>query len=189
MTPEPYLLGYARVSKGDEQSNAAQAAALKKAGCRRVFEEAASGGRWDRPALQEMLRQLRENDVLVVWKLDRLGRSLPHLLELVTRLKERGAGFRSLTEAMDTTTPGGELIFHVMGALAQFERALIVERTRAGMKAARERGRRPGPKPRLTLEQVRHARELIDAGRPVGEVAALFTVSRPTLWRALRRGY
>jgi DNA invertase Pin-like site-specific DNA recombinase len=112
-------------------------------------------------------------------------------LRLVERLKGQGAGFRSLTEAMDTTSPGGELIFHVMGALAQFERSLIVERTRAGMQAAREQGRRAGRKPKLTPEQLMHARELLEgeSRRSPSEIARLFNINRSTLWRALKRGY
>jgi DNA invertase Pin-like site-specific DNA recombinase len=136
------------------------------------------------------MQAVSEDDVLVVWKLDRLGRSLPHLLELVSTLKVKGAGFRSLSEAMDTTTPGGTLIFHVMGALAEFERSLIIERTRSGMKAARERGRKPGPKPKLTTEQIAHARQMIEQGSHSPSVmASLLQVDRSTLWRALKRGY
>jgi len=185
------LIGYARVSTG-EQNLSLQRTALVAAGCGRVFEDRGiSGTALKRPALEEAMDAVGQGDVLTVWKLDRLGRSLPHLLQLVDRLKAKGAGFRSLTEAMDTTTPGGELIFHVMGALAQFERALIVERTRAGMQAARERGRRAGRKPKLTLDQLKHARELLEGEnrRSPGQVAELFNVDRSTLWRALRRGY
>jgi DNA invertase Pin-like site-specific DNA recombinase len=185
------LIGYARVSTG-EQNLSLQRSALEAAGCDQVFEDrGVSGTALKRPALEEAMRAVGPGDVLTVWKLDRLGRSLPHLLQLVDRLKGQGAGFRSLTEAMDTTTPGGELIFHVMAALAQFERSLIVERTRAGMQAARERGRRPGRKPKLTPEQLKHARELLEgeSRRSPGEVAKLFNVDRSTLWRALRRGY
>lgn len=183
-------IGYARVSTG-EQSLALQRAALHAAGCARVFaDKGVSGALAKRPALEAALAAVRRGDVLVVWKLDRLGRSLPHLLELVGRLEAEGAAFCSLTEAIDTATPGGELIFHVMGALAQFERALIVERTRAGMRAAREQGRRPGPKPKLTPEQLAHARRMIEQGTcGPAEMAALFGVDRTTLWRALRRGY
>lgn len=185
------LIGYARVSTG-EQNLSLQRTALETAGCDLIFEDRGiSGTTQKRPALEEAMHAIGPGDVLMVWKLDRLGRSLPHLLQLVERLKGQGAGFRSLTEAMDTTTPGGELIFHVMGALAQFERSLIVERTRAGMQAARERGRRPGRKPKLTPEQLTHARELLEgaAARTPGEVARLFNVDRSTLWRALKRGY
>lgn len=185
------LIGYARVSTG-EQNLSLQRTALEAAGCERVFEDrGVSGAALKRPALEEAMSAVGSGDVLTVWKLDRLGRSLPHLLQLVDRLKAQGAGFRSLTEAMDTTTPGGELIFHVMGALAQFERSLIVERTRAGMQAARERGRRAGRKPKLAPEQLEHARELLEgeSRRSPSDVARLFSVDRSTLWRALRRGY
>ena len=123
------LLGYARVSKGDEQSNAVQAKALSAAGCRRIFEEAASGGRWDRPELHRMLDQLREGDVVVVWKLDRLSRSLKDVLHIMERIGEAGAGFRSITEAIDTTTPAGRMMMQMIGSFAEFERAMIRERT------------------------------------------------------------
>jgi len=185
------LIGYARVSTG-EQNLALQRSALEAAGCEHVFEDrGVSGALAKRPALDEALSAVGPGDVLTVWKLDRLGRSLPHLLELVETLKGKAAGFRSLTEAMDTTTPGGELIFHVMGALAQFERSLIVERTRAGMQAARAQGRQPGRKPKLAPEQLGHARKLLEGEDPPSpsEIARLFNVDRSTLWRALKRGY
>lgn len=184
MTPGPYLLGYARVSKGDEQSNAAQAAALKKAGCRRVFEEAASGGRWDRPALQEMLRQLRENDVVVVWKLDRLSRSLKDLLHIMERIEAAGAGFRSLTEAIDTTTPAGRMMMQMVGAFAEFERAMIRERTSAGLAQARAEGRIGGRRRKLTDRQRAEIAESVLSGRrSAAEMARLFGVSQPTVSR------
>jgi DNA invertase Pin-like site-specific DNA recombinase len=119
------LLGYARVSKGDEQSNAVQAKALRAAGCRRIFEEAASGGRWDRPELHRMLDQLRASDVVVVWKLDRLSRSLKDVLHIMERIGDAGAGFRSITEAIDTTTPAGRMMMQMIGSFAEFERAMI----------------------------------------------------------------
>lgn len=133
------MFGYARVST-DEQNPALQFDALKRAGCGRIFTEYASGARTNRPALEEVLRLLRSGDTLVTWKLDRLGRSLSHLISLVAELDSRGVAFRSLSEAIDTGTASGRLLFHVMGALAEFERALISERTRAGMAAARARG-------------------------------------------------
>jgi DNA invertase Pin-like site-specific DNA recombinase len=136
-----HLLGYARVSTTDQQPQL-QVDALQRAGCYRVFIETASGGRADRPTLEQVLDQLRPGDTLVVWKLDRLGRSL--LVDTVPALAERGVGFRSLQEAIDTTTPGGKLVFHVFAALAEFERALIRERTAAGLVTARARGRRVG---------------------------------------------
>ena len=133
------LLGYARVSKGDEQSNKVQAKALRSAGCRRIFEEAASGGRWDRPQLHRMLDQLREGDTVVVWKLDRLSRSLKDVLHIMERIEKTGAGFRSITEAIDTTTPAGRMMMQMVGAFAEFERA-IRERTSAALAAARAGG-------------------------------------------------
>ena len=138
-----HLLGYARVSTTDQQPQL-QVDALQRAGCYRVFTETASGARADRPVLEQLLDQLRPGDTLVVWKLDRLGRSLRHLVDTVTGLAERGIGFRSLQEAIDTTTPGGKLVFHVFAALAEFERDLIRERTAAGLAAARARGRHGG---------------------------------------------
>ena len=138
-----HLLGYARVSTTDQQPQL-QVDALIAAGCYRVFTETASGARTDRPTLEQVLDQLRPGDTLVVWKLDRLGRSLRHLVDTVTGLAERGIGFRSLQEAIDTTTPGGKLVFHVFAALAEFERDLIRERTNAGLAAARARGRHGG---------------------------------------------
>jgi hypothetical protein len=135
-----HLLGVARVSTADQQPQL-QVDALERAGCYRVFTETASGARADRPTLEQLLDQLRPGDTLVVWKLDRLGRSLRHLVDPVTGLADRGIGFRSLQEAIDTTTPGGKLVFHVFAALAEFERDLIRERTSAGLAAARA----PGP--------------------------------------------
>jgi DNA invertase Pin-like site-specific DNA recombinase len=136
-------VGYARVSTLD-QDPSLQLDALAAAGCTKVFEDRASGTRADRPGLQKALDYAREGDVLIVWKLDRLGRSLPHLIETVTILEKRGVGFRTVTEAIDTTTSGGRLIFHLFGALGQFERDLIQERTRAGLVAATLRGRKGG---------------------------------------------
>ncbi|WP_234890503.1 recombinase family protein [Sinorhizobium meliloti] len=149
MSVEPYLIGYARVSKGDEQSNVAQARALNAAGCKRLFEEAASGGRWDRPRLQEMIGQLRDGDVVVVWKLDRLSRSLKDLLHLMEKIEAAGAGFRSLTEAIDTTTPAGRMMMQMVGSFAEFERAMIRERTSAGLAQARLEGRVGGRRRKL----------------------------------------
>jgi hypothetical protein len=133
------LLGYARVSKGDDQSNALQANALRAAGCRRIFEEAASGGRWDRPELHRMLDQLRKDDVVVVWKLDRLSRSLKDVLHIMERIGDAGAGFRSITENIDTTTAAGRMMMQMIGSFAEFERAMIRERTSAGLAAGPRR--------------------------------------------------
>jgi DNA invertase Pin-like site-specific DNA recombinase len=129
------LLGYARVSKADDQDNAAQVKALRLAGCKRVFEEKASGGRWDRPQLHNVLGQLREGDVLVVWKLDRLSRSLKDLLHIMEQVSDAGAGFRSITEAVDTTTSAGRMVMQMLGSFAEFERSMVRERTRVGLAA------------------------------------------------------
>ncbi len=178
------LIGYARVSKGDEQSNALQAKALKAAGCQRVFEEAASGGRWDRPILHDMLRQLRDGDVVVVWKLDRLSRSLKDLLHLMERIKEADAGFRSLTESIDTTTPAGRMMMQMVGSFAEFERAMIRERTSAGLALARAEGRVGGRRRKLTERQRGEIAESVLSGRKsAAEMARLYRVSQPTVSR------
>lgn len=178
------LIGYARVSKGDDQSNALQAKALKAAGCQRIFEEAASGGRWDRPILHDMLRQLRDGDVVVVWKLDRLSRSLKDLLHLMERIKEADAGFRSLTESIDTTTPAGRMMMQMVGSFAEFERAMIRERTSAGLALARAEGRVGGRRRKLTERQRGEIAESVLSGRKsAAEMARLYRVSQPTVSR------
>jgi DNA invertase Pin-like site-specific DNA recombinase len=159
-----HLLGYARVSTTDQQPQL-QVDALTAAGCYRVFTETASGARPDRPTLAQLLDQLRPGDTLVVWKLDRLGRSLRHLVDSVTGLAERGIGFRSLQEAIDTTTPGGKLVFHVFAALAEFERDLIRERTSAGLAAARARGRQGGRPSVMTAHKLKVARDMHGSGQ------------------------
>ncbi|MGZ5446480.1 MAG: recombinase family protein [Thermoanaerobaculia bacterium] len=182
--PEPYLLGYARVSKGDDQSNAAQLTALKRAGCARLFEEAASGGRWDRPVLQELMRQLRPGDVVVVWKLDRLSRSLKDMLHLMERIEAAGAGFRSLTEAIDTTTPAGRMMMQMVGAFAEFERAMIRERTSAGLTQARTEGRIGGRRRKIGDKQRAEIAESVLSGRKTAaEMARIYNVSQPTVSR------
>ena len=143
------VIGYARVST-DDQDTAAQVAALHAAGCERIFREKASGGRWDRPQLLRLLSHLRTGDVVVVWKLDRLSRSLRDVLTLLERIGDAGAGFRSVTEAIDTTTPAGRMLMHMVGAFAEFERAILRERTRAGVEAARQEGRVGGRRPKLS---------------------------------------
>lgn len=181
-------IGYARIST-DEQSLDLQRDALARAGCEAVFEDrGASGASTKRSGLDAALKRVAAGDVLVVWKLDRLGRSLPHLIEIIQRLGERGAGFASLSENIDTTTAGGKLVFHLMGALAEFERSLIVERVNAGIAAAKRRGKHVGRPPKLSPEQITHAREAIDGGlqTPAG-MAAVLGVDHSTLWRALRR--
>src|SRR5947209_10863472 len=154
------LIGYARVST-DEQDTRLQIDALKRAGCEKIYEERASGSRTDRPELNKALAHGRRGDVVVVWKLDRLGRSLPHLIDTVHDLEERKVGFRSLTDNIDTTTASGRMFFHMMGALAQFERDLIRERTMAGLKAARERGNVGGRPRKLKDTDLKFARSLM----------------------------
>jgi DNA invertase Pin-like site-specific DNA recombinase len=178
------LLGYARVSKGDEQTNALQVRALRAAGCRRIFEEAASGGRWDRPELHRLLDQLREGDVVVAWKLDRLSRSLKDVLHIMERIAAAGAGFRSLTESVDTTTPAGRMMMQMVGAFAEFERAMIRERTSAGLAAARAEGRVGGRRKKLDPAKRREIAESVISGRKSGaEMARLFGISQPTVSR------
>ncbi len=177
-------IGYARVSTL-EQEMALQLDALRAAGCDRIFEDRASGAKTDRPGLAQAIAFVREGDVLVTWKLDRLARSLPHLIETVNQLEKSGAGLRSLTEAIDTTTPGGRLIFHVFGALAQFERDLIRERTRAGLSAAAARGRRGGRKPVVTADKLTRAKALIAKGLTVREAASRLKIGKTALYEAL----
>ena len=178
------LLGYARVSKGDDQTNTLQARALRAAGCRRIFEEAASGGRWDRPELHRMLDQLREGDTVVVWKLDRLSRSLKDVLHIMERIAEAGAGFRSLTENIDTTTPAGRMMMQMVGSFAEFERAMIRERTSAGMAAARAEGRTGGRRKKLDAAKRHEIAESVITGRKSGaDMARLYNISQPTVSR------
>ena len=178
-------LGYARVST-DDQDTAAQFDALQGAGCKRVFEEYASGGRWDRPELHRMLDQLREGDVVIVWKLDRLSRSLKDLLNIMEKINTAGAGFRSLTEAIDTTTPAGRMMMQIVGVFAEFEREMIRERTKAGLERARKKGRHPGRKPKLSDDQRQEIRDLVLSGkRTEAEAARLFGVHRSTVSRLM----
>lgn len=178
--------GYCRVST-DEQCTDLQRRALLAAGCVHIYEDCGvTGTRRERPELSRVLQKLGDGDVLVVYRLDRLGRSLPHLIEVVSALSERGAGFESLSETINTETAGGKLIFHIMGALAEFERSLISERTRAGMQAAAARGRTLGRAPKLSAKQIAHARMLVHVKRRTRtSVAAELNVSRATLNRAL----
>lgn len=178
-------IGYARVSTG-EQDTALQLDALRKAGCERLFEDKASGVKTDRPGLAEAIRYVRDGDTLTVWKLDRLGRSMKHLIEIITELEAKGVVFRSITENIDTTTSGGRLVFHLFGALAQFERDLIRERTRAGLQAAEERGRRGGRQVVVTPEKIAKARQLLAAGLNVREAAARVKIGKTALYEALR---
>ena len=178
------LLGYARVSKADDQDTAAQVSALKAAGCTRIYEEKASGGRWDRPELHRVLDHLREGDVLV-WKLDRLSRSLKDLLHILEKTEAAGANFRSLTEAIDTSGPAGRMMMQMLGSFAEFERAMVRERTRAGLKAAREQGRKGGRRPKLTAHQKTEILAMLAAGRAGAEIARIFRVHRATISRII----
>ena len=179
-------IGYARVSTPDQKLSL-QHDALKRAGCERLFDDQASGARTDRPGLADALAYLRAGDTLVVWKLDRLGRMMSHLIEKIGELASRGIGFRSLTENIDTTTPGGMLVFNIFGSLAQFERDLIRERTQAGLRAARERGSKGGRRPVVTPDKLRKARAHIAAGLTVREAAARLKIGKTALYKALEQ--
>jgi DNA invertase Pin-like site-specific DNA recombinase len=177
--------GYARTST-EEQNLAPQTAALQEARCSHIFEDGGvSGATAKRPALERCLRTLRAGDTLVVWKLDRLARSLRDLIVMMDDLRERGVRFQSLTEAIDTQTPTGRAMWQMIGVLAELERSLIAERTRAGVKAAQRRGVKFGRKRKLSAAQIAHARELIEKGEPRRYVASLLNVGRVTLYRAL----
>ena len=181
------LIGYARVSTYDQNLDL-QIDALKKVGCEKLFTDHVSGSQTSRPQLDSALDFLREGDALVVWRLDRLGRNLKHLIELVTQLEEKGIGFRSLTESMDTMTCSGKLIFHIFGALAEFERNLIRERTRAGLTAARARGRLGGRKPKLKEKQQQVAVQLYhDKQHTVDEICHIMGISKPTLYSYIHK--
>jgi DNA invertase Pin-like site-specific DNA recombinase len=181
------IIGYARVSTND-QNPELQVDALEKAGAEQVFQEKFTGTLRERPELSQCLRMLRQGDVLVVWKLDRLARSLKDLVEIVQDLQDRGIGFKSLTESIDTTSSGGRLVFHIFGALAEFERDLIRERTMAGLEAARARGRKGGRKPSLSKTDTQKAAAmLLDPKITKTEVAQHFGVSRTTLNASLAR--
>jgi DNA invertase Pin-like site-specific DNA recombinase len=176
--------GYVRISTVDQNADM-QLKALQRAGCAKIFKDERSGVAAKRPALSRCLKTLAAGDTLIVWKLDRLARSLRDLIAMTEDFHQRGIQFRSLTEEINTATPGGKLTFHIFAALAEFERGLIIERTREGMKAARAHGVKSGPKPRLARQQIDHARQLLEDGRRREEVADLFQVSRTTLYRAL----
>lgn len=184
------LVGYCRVSLADDrQATDLQRDALLSAGVdkRNIYEDRASGAKDNRPGLKACLDYLSNGDVLVVWRLDRLGRSLHHLIEIVTGLRSRDIGFRSLNETIDTTSATGELLFHLFGALAQYERALTRERVIAGLRAAERRGRRGGRPYALSQEKIKAARELIANGRTVSAAARAIGVPRSTLVDALKR--
>jgi DNA invertase Pin-like site-specific DNA recombinase len=182
------LIGYARISTHEQTLNLQQDA-LEKAGCTKIFMDTASGAQTERKGLEQALTYVRKGDTFVVWRLDRLGRSLPHLITTMTDLEERGIGFKSLTENIDTTTSGGKLIFHIFGALAEFERNLIRERTNAGLTAARERGRRGGRPKALTGKQLAIAQSLYDDPKTsIAEICRTLKVSKATLYRNIQAG-
>lgn len=176
------LIGYARVST-EEQELSLQQDALTKAGCERIFADKLSGTRTKRPGLDEALSHVRSGDVLVVWKLDRLGRSIKDLIHFVEELEEKGVQFRSLTDGIDTTTAAGRFFFHMMAALAQMERELIRERTRAGLAAAKERGRVGGRPRKMTKAKMEAAKALLESGTPIKDIAKSLEISVPTLYR------
>ena len=181
------LLGYARVSTQD-QDTSAQIAALRTAGCELIFQEKASGGRWDRPELHRLLGQLRKGDVLVVWKLDRLSRSLKDVLSLMEKIAHAGAGFRSLTEVIDTTSPAGRMMMQIVGTFAEFERAMLRERTQSGLDIARTQGRVGGRRPKLKSNQQQEIVNLVGSGKKsAADAARLFNVHPATVSRLLQR--
>ena len=180
------LIGYARVSTHDQNLDL-QKDALQSAGCEKAFVDEASGAAIARSGLERALEALREGDVLVVWRLDRLGRSLKHLIELVGELEQRKVGFRSLQESMDTASSGGKLTFHVFGALAEFERNLIKDRTNAGLAAARARGRKGGRPKRLDDKKRKLAVQLYrERQHPIDEICQMMAITKPTLYRYVR---
>jgi DNA invertase Pin-like site-specific DNA recombinase len=181
----PVLIGCARVST-NEQDTGSQLEALRAAGCERIFREKSSGGRWERPELQRLFDQLRKGDVLVVWKLDRLSRSLRDVLTIMERLTEAKAGFKSLTEAIDTTTPAGRMMMQMVGAFAEFERAMLRERTTVGMESARKQGRIGGRRPKLTPQQRSKIIQMVSRGKTTAaDAARLFNVHPATVSRLL----
>lgn len=176
------LIGYARVSTQDQNLDL-QTEALTKAGCEKIFNDKISGSRAERPGLTKALEMLREGDTLVVWKLDRLGRSVKNLVDLVGELHQQGIQFKSLTDAIDTGTPSGRFFFHVMASLAEMERELTVERTRAGLEVARQLGRKGGRRRQMTESKIESAKKLLANGVPPRDVATNLGVSVPTLYR------
>ena len=179
-------IGYARVSTQDQDA-VAQIAALKNAGCERIFQEKVSGGRWDRPELHRLLGQLRKGDVLVVWKLDRLSRSLKDVLTLMEKIAQAEAGFRSLTEVIDTTSPAGRMMMQIVGTFAEFERAMLRERTRNGLDAARKQGRIGGRRPKLKVHQQEEIVQLVKSGqKSAADAARLFNIHPSTVSRLLQ---
>lgn len=178
------MIGYARVSTQDQNLDL-QTEALTRAGCEKIYEDKISGVRAERPGLTRALEMLREGDTLIVWKLDRLGRSVKQLVDMVGELHKQGIQFKSLTDAIDTGTPAGRFFFHVMASLAEMERELIIERTRAGLDAAKQLGRKGGRKPKMTSSKIESAKKLLASGIPPRDVAKDLGVSVPTLYRWL----
>jgi len=176
------LIGYARVSTQD-QNLEMQCTALKKAGCEKIIEDKTSGSLTSRPGLNMLLELLRNGDTLVVWKLDRLGRSVKNLVDLISKLAQQGVHFKSLTDSIDTSTPSGRFFFHIMASLAEMERELTVERTRAGLEVARKLGRKGGRKRLMTDSKIKSAKKLLADGIPPRDVAKNLGVSIPTLYR------
>jgi DNA invertase Pin-like site-specific DNA recombinase len=180
------LVGYARISTTDQTLDL-QHDALTKAGCSKIFTDTASGAKAEREGLTEALSYVRAGDSLIVWRLDRLGRSLKDLIERITELNNRRIGFKSITESIDTTTSGGKLIFHIFGALAEFERDIIRERTNAGLEAARSRGKKGGRPRALTPQKIQLARRLYaDKSTSVSEICKMLGISRHTLQRYVK---
>lgn len=179
-------IGYARVSKQDQNLDL-QLDALTKYGCEQIYQDKASGARTDRQGLEDALKQLRKGDILVVWRLDRLGRSISHLISIMKSLEDRGISFACVTEAFDTSTPNGKLVFHLFSALAEFERSLIKERTRAGLEAARARGKLGGRPIKMQQKTMDRLFELYD-GRTIAinELCAMFKISKTTLYEYLK---
>ena len=178
------LIGYARVSTQD-QNLKLQLEALQRAGCEKIFEDKVSGAKADRPGLAQAIESLRPGDTLVVWKLDRLGRSVKQLINWITDLQSRNIQFKSLTDSIDTGTPSGRFFFNIMASLAEMEKELIVERTRAGLETARQLGRKGGRRPKMTESKLASARTLLNNGMPPKDVAKNLGVSVPTLYRWL----
>jgi len=174
-------IGYARVSTNDQDTQL-QLDALNSVGCNRIYEEKQSGAKRDRPELQQCLKSLREGDILIVWKLDRLGRSLQHLIDVVTDLENRQIGFQSLTENIDTTSPTGKLIFHIFGSLAEFERGLIRERVKAGLDAAKKKGKKFGRPAALNEKDKDMALAMLNGGATKIDIARHFNVTRQTIY-------
>ena len=180
-------IGYARVSTSDQDATA-QTAALQSAGCERIYVEQASGGRWDRPELQRLLDHMRAGDVLTVWKLDRLSRSLKDVLRVMDRLRDLEAGFRSLTEAIDTTSPAGRMLMQLLATFAEYEKEMVRERTRSGLLSARKQGRVGGRRRKLTAHQEKEIIQSVASGaKSAADAARLFSVHPATVCRLLAR--